>query len=250
MGYDQNLNPVLKKCSNEELEILISFFEDKFSESLSLSDKYDKYYPNHKKYYDVIADEIRLFGGNTIMNFFRDEGPEYSEIVCDVADKLHVDYNYNDDIDKIETAILEKLFESEWENMSIESQKEMLKSFDITDYSIVGQSGSIALKFFIRKTGFFTYKYSVIVLNQLSRLLFNKGLSFGTNALITSSIKSFSYISPLTIITSAFSLINFITSPSYKVTIPCVIFIASLRMKYNYPSKFFDINYYVSKIRE
>lgn len=51
MIYDEDLNPVLKKCSNEELEILISFFVDKFSEGLTISDKYEKYYPNHKKYY-------------------------------------------------------------------------------------------------------------------------------------------------------------------------------------------------------
>lgn len=248
MIYDKDLNPVLKKCSNEELEILISFFVDKFSEGLTISDKYEKYYPNHKKYYDEIADEIRRYGGNSIANFFRDEGPAYKEIVCDVADELGVNYKESASIEKIEQAILEQLFKNEWEEMSKENQKEMLKSFGITDYSIIGENGVLALQFFIKNTGFFTYKYSVIILNQISRILFNKGLSFGTNALITSGIKAFSLMTPVTAVMSVFSAVNFLASPSYKVVIPSVIYVASLRMKYKCPSKFFDVNYYLSKV--
>ena len=49
--------------------------------------------------------------GNTIVNIFRGEGPPYKEIVQDVANKLGVDYEYYDSVERIEMKILLKIFD-------------------------------------------------------------------------------------------------------------------------------------------
>ncbi len=86
---DFTLVPLLRQCSDDDLEPLVRFIKKaELTETLSESYGYCTHYPKHSKYADQIAHEIRLFGGNSIPNFFRDEGPPYKEIVQDVAKKL------------------------------------------------------------------------------------------------------------------------------------------------------------------
>ncbi len=85
---DTTLLPVLKKCSDDDLEPLVKFMLKIFTETLSVSKGYQTHHPKHSMYVDEIAHHIRLFGGNTILNPFRGEGPPYQEIVQDVAKKL------------------------------------------------------------------------------------------------------------------------------------------------------------------
>ena len=73
--YDPDLNPVLEAASNEELEVIHDILLNKTLEGLSGQDAYKEHYPNHREYADLIAEELRDFGGNTLVNIFRQEGP-------------------------------------------------------------------------------------------------------------------------------------------------------------------------------
>lgn len=67
MGYDLNLNPLLERCNNDDLDILVGYIMNKgtLSETLSTKDEYKKFQPEHTRYTDLIADEIKRFGSNT-----------------------------------------------------------------------------------------------------------------------------------------------------------------------------------------
>ncbi|ULJ68590.1 DUF3944 domain-containing protein [Wielerella bovis] len=75
MAYrdDAGLN-FLGTLSSEELNDLVNILiydkdgDARFTEGLTISDNYKKYKPNHKMYWKEIAEEIQLFGGNTIVN--------------------------------------------------------------------------------------------------------------------------------------------------------------------------------------
>ena len=78
-----------KKLTVEDLQFLVDLILNKLSNYLSNNDVYKTYAPRHSMYADVIAQEIRCYGGNSFANLFRGgEGPSYSEIVCDIAKKL------------------------------------------------------------------------------------------------------------------------------------------------------------------
>ena len=88
VAFDPNLNPVIDAASNDELDVLHALIKTKLSETLSIQEAYKKHYPDHQKYADLIAREIRDFGGNSVANVVRGKGPAYHDIVCDVAKAL------------------------------------------------------------------------------------------------------------------------------------------------------------------
>lgn len=122
---DADLIDVLRQSSNEDLEPLVDILKKPMTETLSSSGRYKKYYPDHGKYVEDIAQCIRLKGGNTIANVFRGmEGPEYAEIVQDVANKLKVDCKNGYSIEEIELKIVNKVIEEAFEEMNhIERKK-------------------------------------------------------------------------------------------------------------------------------
>src|SRR5688572_12409185 len=98
--YDPDLE-FLKDCANDDLDILVTYLigpEDnrRLTEDLSLTDEFRQHHPDHQKYWSLIAAELQLFGGNTLANVLRGgEGVVYKEVLCDVCDKMEVNYNKN-----------------------------------------------------------------------------------------------------------------------------------------------------------
>lgn len=64
-------------------------------------------------------------GGNSFMNFFRDEGVLYKEILCDACDHLKVNYNEKSATSLIEQNMLSKLLKGSLEKMSGKEIKEL-----------------------------------------------------------------------------------------------------------------------------
>ncbi len=56
-----------------------------------------------------IAEELQCYGGNTFINFFRNERVLYKEILYDVCDHLKVNYNESSSTFSIEENMLAKL---------------------------------------------------------------------------------------------------------------------------------------------
>lgn len=232
MSYDSNLNPVLAQASNEDLDVLVDYLKEKLSESLTSSDEYKLHCPNHRMYSDTIADEIRSMGGNSFANLFRGfEGPEYHEIVCDVADKLKVPYNKNKSVEDIENLVLEKILETALESMSDDEKKQLLTEMGAKgNLSIGGMSTATFLAIF-RAGGFYSYQLTLIIANQIARLILGRGLMFATNAAL---VRVASIVTgPIGwAVTGVWTAVD-LAGPAYKVTIPCVIHIAMLRKKMN-----------------
>lgn len=227
--YDAELNSILELASNEDLSTLVDYLETKLSEELTTHDAYKKNHPDHTKYTDLIAKEIRDMGGNSFANIFRGSGPDYHEIVCDVADKIKAPYNKNKSITDIEDAILETILEKAISSMSESEREDLLKEMG-GKASL--SKGGIATTTFItifRAGGFYSYQLTLIIANQIARIVLGRGLMLATNAGIarTASILT----GPIGwAITGVWTAID-IAGPAYKVTIPCVVHIAMLRKK-------------------
>lgn len=238
--FDQDLNPVLEIADNSDLQPLVEYLQQKYSEGLTSSEAYKLYAPNHNEYADLIAKEIREMGGNSVANALRifkgdtytSKGPSYYEIVCDVADKLKAPYNKNQSIEEVEDSILAKVLSTALEKMTAEEKEELLKSLGNQGGSFgIGGLSSAALISLFRAGGFYSYQLTVIIANQVARTVLGSGLTFAANATLTRIMSVIA--GPIGLaVTGVWTAID-LAGPSFKVTIPSVIHIAMLRKKYN-----------------
>ncbi|MCD4718533.1 MAG: hypothetical protein K8S13_01550 [Desulfobacula sp.] len=70
---DDDLLPLIRKCTNDELDNIVGYITQKGGVSCRLKHikSYKTHYPDHLQYVDEIAAEIQKFGGNTILNIMR-----------------------------------------------------------------------------------------------------------------------------------------------------------------------------------
>lgn len=81
--YDQDLE-FLRKMRSNELNELVEILKGKggnnrISEEMTGNKLFKRYYPNHKKYINLILEELQCYGGNTFANIFRDGGVLYKK---------------------------------------------------------------------------------------------------------------------------------------------------------------------------
>ncbi len=237
MAYklDEDLE-FLQYCSNELLDVLVeTLTKDKDGElrnveTLTVKESYKTHNPNHLMYWEDIAEEIQTFGGNSVVNLFRDGGVQYKEVLCNVCDKMKVNYNEKSDIYKIEQNLLMKILEDAMTEMSEEELKEITKELNLRTTTFTSQAVMAALQVSIRQSGFVAYQIAVIVANAIAKALLGHGLKFATNATLTKTLSIFA--GPIGwIITGLWTAID-IAGPAYRVTIPTTIQVAYLRQTY------------------
>lgn len=248
--YDTDLE-FLKKCENEDLEELFNLLVydpkdggNRFTETLSISDEYKMYGHDYKKYWQRIAEELQLYGGNTLVNnFFRfGTGVTYGEIVKDVAKVMKVNFSYGDSTLDIENKIFEKNIEDLFEKMTPEEIKEFLNEISEDDIQLKEIIKNYSSKNFpwkkiglsivreaLKRSGFLPYKLSVVIANIIWKNLFGKGLSFAANKTLTKVLGRV-LGGPLALILNAWIIVD-IASQATRVTIPAVILIGTLRKK-------------------
>ena len=229
----------ISTSSNEDLRTLCDIItldrdgRPRLTEELTGAVNYKMNYPrNMRALAPEMVDEFRKFGGNTFANLVRGEGPEYSEILRDVAKRQKVKFKSDDSDEVVERLLLEKMFDNISESMTDEQLKEMMEQMDIhlTYYS--REAAVAALQLAIRKGGFACYKWLVMVANAIAKFLTGRGLTIAANAALTKWMSVFA--GPIGwAVTALWTAID-IAGPAYRVTIPAVIHIAYMRQKPRY----------------
>ncbi|TXI93227.1 MAG: DUF3944 domain-containing protein [Neisseriales bacterium] len=234
--YDRDLE-FLKQISSEDLNDLVyCLTHDKdggvrYSEELTQSEDYKKYYPNHNKYWESIAAEIQCFGANTLATLFRGgKGVLYKEVLCDVCDKLKVAYHEDFNVEKIENELLMKILSDSIKNMTPDELKKLAEEVGINHSGSITPElllGSFQLLF--RAGGFKSYQITLIIVNAVFKAMVGRGLSLGANAALTRTAAILT--GPIGwLITGAWTAFD-IAGAAFRVTIPAVIQIALLRKK-------------------
>lgn len=214
------------------VEVLIKNKDGKLrlTENITSNDLYKINNPQHSKYWELIGEEIQTFGGNTFVNVIRKKGVTYKEILCDVCDKMKVNYNKKSNVLTIEKNLFMKILEDSMENMTEEELKNIVKELNLKTQSFTKQTVMAALQVAIKQGGFKSYQIAVIVANAVWKALFGKGLTLVANSTLTKTISIFA--GPIGwVITGVLTAID-IAGPAYRVTIPTVIQVAFLRKMY------------------
>ena len=233
----------LYRASNDDLRLLCDIVvKDKhgnfrMTEGISGSETFKRFYPdNIRALLPELVDEFRLFGGNTFANLFRGTGPQYTEILRDVAKRNKVSFRKSNSDEQIEQYLLQKLFDDSLNNASDEDLREMMKELGYPITNFTRQAAIATLMMAWKTGGFQSYILLVSVVNAIMKFLIGRGLSFAANAALT-RMASIMMGPAGWVLTALWTIID-IAGPAYRVTIPAVIQIAYIRQSVNHPSYF------------
>lgn len=225
----------LGSLSSKELDDLVKLLthdkdgETRWTEQLTSNEKYKNYYPEHTQYWQEIAEEIQLFGGNSFSNLFRGgRGVLYKEVLCDVCDKLKVNYNKFSSTNQIEDNLLMKILQDSLEKMSPEEIKALATELGLDNQQFTTpQLMTSAFLAVFKAGGFKSYQLTLIIVNAVMKALLGRGLTLASNAALTRVAAILT--GPIGwAITGIWTAID-IAGTAYRVTIPAVIEIAYLR---------------------
>lgn len=228
-----NLN-FIRNCSNEDLKILVDYItkdekgKTRYTECLTSKECYKQNYPdNIAAFSDEIIHELSRFGGNTLMNIIRGGGVSYKELLCDVCDKMKVNYNKKSSIEVIENNFLQTILINSLEDMSHEDMKALIDSMEIRTMGFGKQAMVAAIQTAILNGGFTPYKMAVIVANAVAKSLLGRGLALAANAALVKAMNIFA--GPIGFAASVLWTVVDIAGPAYRVTIPAVAQICYMR---------------------
>ena len=218
----------LSKCSNEQLQLLTDFIlydkdgKKRYTEQLSKLDNFKDNYPdNIIELLPNIVDELQRFGGNTFFNIVRRHGICYRDILEDVCKKLKVNYNKNNSTELLEQYMLQKFLIMSVDKMTEEDARHL--SGNLSKEALKQQIGML-------KAG------SPLFIRLMTMLVANLAKKWGLKqaAGLAAKFAGSRFFAIFTgpvgwVLTGIWTAFD-IAGAAYRVTIPCTITIAYLRI--------------------
>lgn len=229
----------LQFCENEDLRILcdILMYDNngniRISEGISNSDEYLVSYPdNMTGMWKELASEIQKFGGNSILNVFRNgRGPSYEKVVYDVCKRMSVhDIDKHDTAEEMEQKLLVSISKNAIGRMDEDKIRSIMEECHVVGYDYT-RAGLIAA---IMALQIVDHRLFIIVINSVMRL--------ACQNLVERGVMMFGMWVPSRGIGVLCGPVGWalmcgwtaweLMGPAYRVTIPAVIQVAYMRAKY------------------
>ncbi|WP_100982103.1 YaaW family protein, partial [Helicobacter pylori] len=174
------------------------------------------------------------YGGNTFINFFRDEGVLYKEILCDACDHLKVNYHEESPTSLIEKNMLSKLLKDSLEKMSGREIKELGHELGMTNIDkVIGENKQVLIASVLtlfQAGGSHSYALAISVADAMVRQTLGHGLSSVVGKVALKKTLGI-LAGPIGwVITGVLVSIN-LAGPAYRVTVPACVLVATLRKK-------------------
>lgn len=226
---------LLDSVSNEDLGPLVEYILKASTESLTSSPKYKKHHPDHSRYAGEIIDEIRQFGGNTFVNIFRKEGPPYSEVLKDAAEKVGVKGAGEVSVIELEQQMIQVLLLKAAKEATGEEQVELEKmlrdaGLNKRDYKAFISGASLVSLLSPQLYRLFMYQASSLIAGAVAKQLLGHGLRVGIG--LTAGRFGSLLLGPIGWVLAGIWTAVDIAGPAYRVTVPCTLHIAMLRQKW------------------
>ncbi|HEG1905398.1 TPA: hypothetical protein SCR94_004917 [Enterobacter cloacae] len=218
---DEALVQLLLKADKGDIDLLIDYVTNtgKFGFSMSDSVKAVLQDAKHQDIPDeetlrLLVRELQHFGGNTFVNLFRRNGVSYSEIVDDVASHLKMKVQAAASVEEKEALIIDCAFTSSWKKMSDDERRQILRG--------MGISASVSLDIPV-------WQKAALVANGLAQTTAGKvlpliaGLGIGRVLGVLTG--------PVGLAITGLYTAYDISNPAFRVTLPCVVQIAWIRLK-------------------
>jgi len=239
-----NLTTVLNVADVEDLCVLADYITDQGEGRLSLDSDVNKKLSGCSKHKvftaadrSLIEKEILLFGGNTVANLYRSlfsssSTISYTELVQDVAKKAGAQFSESDPLQDIEHAILIRIFKQAFEKMPEEERKRVLADLGISSISALRsiQMGAAAGAAVSAAVALAQLNVATMVASAVSTQMI--GRAFTGGAAFAGTRSATALAGPIGVAVGALWTLADLSSPAYRVTLPCVVQVAYMRQKY------------------
>ncbi|QHE87224.1 ubiquinol-cytochrome C chaperone family protein [Hydrogenophaga sp. BPS33] len=242
-----SLHTLLSVADSEDLALLADYISDNGSGRLSLSNDACKRLTacsNHKLFTpgdrSLVANEILLFGGNSIANVYRgffkksadNAGAtatiDYAELVSDVAKKVDASFGEGASVPEIEDAILLRIFKQAFDKMPEAERKKVLEELGVTSFGAlrgVGAGAVVSAALSMASLNVASSVASAVSAQVLGRAAMTSASLVGSRGLAAIA-------GPVGIAVATLWTLADLSSPAYRVTLPCVVQVAYMRKRY------------------
>lgn len=237
MNQDKDLT-FLATCNNEDLRTLCDILtynikgEIRLSEQLTNSDAYINYYPEKMNLMATeLGDELRRFGSNTVKTFCRKgEADSYETIVRRVCRRMKVKVGDGDNTIAMERELLTTICEQTTSNLSDKELRALADKAGIPHKSLNHQMLVTAIVFAIRRNTWLFTEMIYYVTAKIANLLLGRWITM----MGMSTVGRYLSIAagPIGWAALAGWAISDMASPAYRVMIPAVIMVASMRFRH------------------
>ncbi|HBV6412195.1 TPA: hypothetical protein MD306_000539 [Klebsiella variicola] len=218
---DDALVQLLLNADKGDIDLLIDYVTNTGKLGFSMSDSVKTVLQDAKRQdipdeetLRLLVRELQHFGGNTFVNLFRRNGVSYSEIVADVASHLKMKAPAAASVEEKEALIIDCVFTSSWKKMSDDERSQILRD--------MGINGSASMDIPV-------WQRAALVANSLAQTTAGKvlpliaGLGIGRVLGVLTG--------PVGLAITGLYTAYDISNPAFRVTLPCVVQIAWIRLK-------------------
>ena len=236
MKQDKDL-AFLASCQNDDLRTLCDILtynnkgEIRLSEQLTDTDAYLNCYPDRMNLMAAeLAEELRKFGSNTVKTFCRKgEADSYETIVRRVCKRMGVKVNDCDNTLTMERELLTTICEQTTSKLSDEELRKLADKAGIPHKSLNHQMLVSAILFAIRRNTYLLTEMIYYVTYRIANMLLGRWITI----MGMSTVGRYLSIAagPVGWAVVAGWTLSDIASPAYRIMIPAVIMVASMRFR-------------------
>ena len=236
MKQDRDLM-FLASCQNDDLRTLCDILtynnkgEIRLSEQLTDTNAYLNYYPDRMYMMaKELSEELRKFGTNTVKTFCRKgEADSYETIVRRVCKRMGVKVKDSDNTYIMELELLTTICEQTTSRLSDEELRSLADKAGIPHKNLNHQMLVTAILFAIRSNAYLLTEMIYFVTSRIASMLLGRWIGMMGMSAVGRYLGMAA--GPLGWTLLAGWTISDIASPAYRVMIPAVIMVASMRFR-------------------
>ena len=239
MSTDYRLDPDLEflaYCEEDDLKVLARYLthdkdgSERIASVLLTEEEFKKHEgapDQHRRSWRLIAGELQHFGGDTIANALRRKGVLYREIVGNAAGKLKLKPKTSESAADLELRIVDHCLAAAWKKMS-EKERDDLRATVGISAGLSASETLTSLRAVISEGGIGALPMAAIIANALATTILGTGVRLvGARLVAGPAILA---AAPVLVALSGVLAIPAITGTAYRVTMPCVLQIAYMRL--------------------
>jgi uncharacterized protein YaaW (UPF0174 family) len=231
---DTELMALLSRADNSDLDLFVDYITDSGDGRLALAGDACKKLLAAKREHTysptviaLLVRELQHFGGNSFVNLFRSRGVPYADIVFDVLDHVGGKRDEQETVPDAELKIVSRIFAGVWEKLTPEQRSELEKSLD-SKVELAALSTADVQKIILMGGSRATNLTRILSGAMASSTL---GGSVAISANLVAGRVAGVALGPIGLALSGIWGAYSLTSPAYRVTVPCVVLIAYIRLK-------------------
>lgn len=188
-----------------------------------------------QKSWEVIAGELQLYGGDSVVNLFRGTGVLYEEILSDVCERANIKLTGEEkEIVQKEEKLIEFLADKAWEKMSAAQREEFLQKINLIE-RFKDATGLSPVRLALAAggaTAMVVYEYVAGALLASLGALGARMIGPMAAQFIGTRLGTTALGGPFALVLGVALTIPMLSGAAYRVTMPAVIQIAYMRKKY------------------